>query len=109
MSADLARPEHKGGRGAGKAIFRYLLDEIRPRVILAHGAGTAEDLAKLFGTVLPAPRSEAGTPASAEVGTTTVVVLPSLAPPAWNRWQRWADAHLEEAAALTAAALARPL
>lgn len=107
MSADLSRPEHKGGRGAGKAIFKYLLDAIHPRVVIVHGARTADDLGKLFGTVLPAPRAEPGTPASAEVGGTTVLVLPSLAPPAWNGWQSWADAHLEEAAALTAAALAR--
>lgn len=107
MSADLAQPEHKGGRRAGKAIFRYLLDEIRPRVILAHGAATADDLGKVLGIVLPAPSSSSGTPPSVEVGGTMVMVLPSLAPPAWNSWQPWAEAHLEEAAALSAAALAR--
>lgn len=108
MSADLSRPEHKGGRGAGKALFKYLLDEIRPRVVIAHGAGTADDLGKLLGTVLPSPRSASGAPASAVVDRTLVILLPSLAPPAWNSWQGWAEAHLEEAAALSAAALEHP-
>lgn len=107
MSSDLAKPAHTGGRGAGKAIFRLLLESIRPRVILAHGAGTVGDLAKILGTELPVARSEPGTPMNVIVGGTTLVLLPSLAPPEWNKWQGWARSHLKEAAAITAAALAR--
>ncbi|MGO4478705.1 hypothetical protein AB4Z32_20860 [Massilia sp. 2TAF26] len=108
MSADLSKPEHRGGRAAGQAIFRYLLEAIQPRVVIAHGAGTLGDLSKILGTTLPAPQSAAGTPSNIVVGSTAIVLLPSLAPPAWNQWQGWARPHLEEAAAITAAALARP-
>lgn len=106
MSADLSKPEHTSGRAVGQAIFRYLLETIQPRVIIAHGAGTLGDLGEVLGTTLPAPRSEAGTPTNIVVGNTTIVLLPSLAPPAWNRWQAWARPHLNEAAAITAVALA---
>lgn len=105
MSSDLTEPEHTGGRDAGLAVFRLLLQSVRPRVLIAHGAGTVSDLAKVVGTALPAPRKRPGTPPSGSVDGMTIITLPSLAPPAWNGWQNWAGSHLEETAALAAAAL----
>lgn len=106
MSSDLAKPEHAGGRGAGKAIFQFLLGSVQPRVIIAHGAGTIGDLGKILNTALPGARSESGTPVTVTIGSTTLVLLPSLAPPECNKWQTWARPHLEEAAGITAAVLA---
>jgi hypothetical protein len=108
MSADLAKPEHHGGREAGRALFRLLLERVRPRVVIAHGAGTIADLGEMMGARLPPPCKQQGSPTSLEVDGTTLILLPSLAPPAWQRWQRWATPHLEEAARITAAALGVP-
>jgi hypothetical protein len=61
MSADLAQPAHAGGREAGTAIFRLLLEYVRPRVLIAHGAGTVRDVATIINASLPPARSEPGT------------------------------------------------
>lgn len=106
MSADLDEPRHAGGRTAGEAVFRLLLDSIRPRVLIAHGAATIRDLAAIIDFPLPPARAEPGVPASVKAGDMTIILLPSLAPPAWNRWQRWAHPHLQETALLAAHALA---
>lgn len=105
MSADLASSKHAGGRAAGQAVFRLLLDSVRPRVLIAHGAATAIDLGTIFEFPLPLPAKEAGAPTSIDIGDMKIVLLPSLAPPAWNRWQRWACEHLEAVAALTVSTL----
>jgi uracil-DNA glycosylase len=105
MSADLGSIEHTGGRATGKAVFRLLLDYVRPRVLIAHGAATARDLADIVGSPLPLPATEGGAPTRIDVGGMTIMLLPSLAPPAWNRWQRWAREHLEAVAALAARSL----
>lgn len=105
MSADLALPEHSDGRSAGRAVFSLLLRSIRPRVLIAHGAGTVHDLSKMMGASLPAPAQRPGPPPSVVLGTMTIITLPSLALPAWNRWHSWADEHLKSAAAIAAVAL----
>lgn len=105
MSADLAKPAHAGGREAGTAIFRMLLEYVRPRVLIAHGAGTIREVGTILGAPLPPPRSAPGAPAHVEASDMRLILLPSLAPPAWNRWQSWAKAHLEAAAEMTATAV----
>lgn len=105
MSADLAKPVHAGGREAGTAIFHMLLEYVRPRVIIAHGAGTIRDVGKIVGVALPPARSAPGAPVHVEASDMRLILLPSLAPPAWNRWQGWAGPHLEAAAEMAAAAL----
>jgi hypothetical protein len=86
-------------------VFKLLIDFVRPRVLIAHGAATASDLGAIFYLPLPPPATQTGAPARIVVGDMTIVLLPSLAPPAWNRWQGWALEHLEATAALTASAL----
>lgn len=105
MSADLNKPEHAGGRKAGTAMFRLLLEHVRPRVLIAHGAGTIRDVGTIVGATLPPARSAPGAPVHVDSSNMRLILLPSLAPPAWNRWQGWAPAHLQAAADLTAAAL----
>ena len=40
MSADLSKQANAGGASRGKEIFRYLLAEIAPAVLIVHGAGS---------------------------------------------------------------------
>lgn len=107
MSADLARAEHRGGREQGTAIFRFLLETIRPLVLIAHGSGTHKNLVRMLGSSVPEP------PAALRDGVCAmrvraragdrpyeplVIAIPSLAPPAYNRWSSWAHAHLQAVA-----------
>lgn len=109
MSAALRDTSHAGGAARGTEIFRTLLDTIRPRVLIAHGTGTAKDLQRLLGLRLPAPPT-AATNRHAEakwVDSTAghelkVFVIPALSPPGWNRWARWAPAYLDRLADDTA-------
>lgn len=103
MSRDLSRAQHDGGRQRGTEIFTALLDVIRPAVLIAHGSGTHRDLARLLGVALPAAPESAGAAGGAlrvharlARGPYDVIVyvIPSLAPPAFNRWASWAADHL---------------
>lgn len=95
MSSDLRNREHLGGKERGTELFRTLLETIKPSVIIAHGAGTAKDLGRLLETSLPAVPSTPEMTARATVADMAIWVIPSLAPPKWNSWMRWADAHLD--------------
>lgn len=96
MSAHLRQPAHRGGAARGREIFRALLSIIKPRVLIAHGGGTASDLSGILGLTLPRPPSGPTKPVEVAVSGVTVFVIPSLAPPAWNRWMRWAPDHLDQ-------------
>jgi hypothetical protein len=103
MSADLARPEHHAGRQRGAELFSFLVSEIEPCVLIVHGAGAAKKLAAALG--LPNLPAEPTGPdqfaiqRSSNNGTTRAVfVIPSLAPPRWNTWQRWALSYLDRLA-----------
>ncbi|MBY4721469.1 uracil-DNA glycosylase family protein [Ralstonia mannitolilytica] len=99
MSRDLHREEHAAGAAMGDLIFRTLLAHIRPAVLIAHGAGAAKQLGKCLGSKLPSPPERADDIRSINVDynshTTTVLVVPSLAPPQWNSWKFWAADHLD--------------
>lgn len=101
MSADLARAEHADGRQRGHEIFVAVLECVRPRVLVAHGDGTVRELAHVLGTSFSAPPSGPTPPAITKVHgrfDMGVITIPSLAPPAWNKWSAWADAHLDAVA-----------
>jgi hypothetical protein len=105
MSSDLRLPEHRGGTVRGTEIFRALLHFVKPKVLVAHGAGTRDSLAFLLGALLPAPPHENDTPKPAIFQGMTIFVVPSLAPPQWNQWQRWAEPYLAKVAKAAASAL----
>lgn len=94
MSADLRSVHHVGGAARGTEIFKLLVHLIKPQVLIAHGADTSRKLGKLLGYLLPAPPLEPGAPRPTEVGSMTVFVIPSLAPPASNKWSIWCHEHL---------------
>jgi hypothetical protein len=105
MSADLHLSEHAGGSERGTDIFRTLLHFIRPRAVIAHGAGTRATLSKVFGVPLPSTPDAPSEPKVTTVGEISVIVIPSLAPPEWNKWVSWSDQHLDAVAKVAALAL----
>lgn len=106
MSADLSQSRHTGGFERGTVIFETLFDTIRPAAIVAHGAGTVEDLSRVMRAGLPALPAELQPPVAMRLARsgwdTTVFLTNSLAPPAYNRWMSWAWDYLESVAGLVA-------
>jgi hypothetical protein len=108
MSSDLTEMKNKGGKVVGRQIFEEILAIIRPKILIAHGAGTAKELGRVLSARLPAAASnQADDVSCARVHThlrgesyaPIVFVISSLAPPAWNAWQKWAEPHLAETCA----------
>lgn len=106
MSADLRREIHLDGAARGEELFKVLYEILKPKVLIAHGSGTAKKLGKLLGVDLPAPPMAQGEPVSQKCNGTVVFVIPSLAPPGYNRWSRWAPVHLDQVCEMVSACLA---
>lgn len=98
MSSDLAQAAHAGGRARGTELFRGLLDLLQPRVLIAHGSGTLDILSRLLGTGGFDIPENAEKASFREVGRIRVYPIPSFAPPAWNKWSRWAGAYFDRLA-----------
>lgn len=106
MSADLRLNSHIGGTSRGEEIFRFLLTQIKPSVLIVHGAGAVKNLEKVLKCELgPLPSHEDDLRLN-ECDGMLVVAIPSLAPPAYNKWIGWAPAHLKRVAAAVAKYLA---
>jgi hypothetical protein len=106
---DLRSPAHAGGKARGVEIFRTLVREIRPRVIVVHGQGVRDEFNRTFRSEPPLPAA----PTTADLfvhqdlsNGTRVFVIPSLALPGYQNWPpqnsfcNWADAYLDELAVL---------
>ncbi len=74
MSADLTN----GQRRVGTEIFEWVYNRIAPKVIVVHGAGAAKDLARI------------------DTPNTSVIEIPSLAPPAYNKWHARSEEVLDQ-------------
>ena len=102
MARDLRLPAHRNGVKRGREIFETLVQIIRPRVIIAHGAKTSRKLAETLRTLrlngaeftVPKPRVPPSQPLSAHIDDIVVFIIPSLAPPAFNRWGRGMLSHV---------------
>lgn len=105
MSSELRLPEHRGGTVRGTEIFRALLHFVKPKVLVAHGAGTRDTLSTLLGALLPAPPVGNGDPQPTIVRGMKIFIIPSLAPPQWNQWHSWAEPYLAKVAKAAASAL----
>ena len=98
MGADLRKQTNAGGAIKGEEIFRYLLAEIAPAVLIVHGAGSVKHISRMLEMDrLKVPRS---TDEIFDVQTERhlVIPVPSLAPPAFNKWSSWSDGYLDEVA-----------
>ena len=105
MSSDLRLPQHHGGTARGTEIFRALLHFINPKVLIAHGSGTRSMLGSLLGAKLPSPPESLSEPQPGIVKGMKIFVIPSLAPPQWNQWHKWAGEYLQTVAKAVACAL----
>jgi len=105
MGSDLRLPQHRGGALRGTEIFQALLHFVKPKVLIAHGAGTRNTLRKLLAASLPTPPERNGNPRVAIVEDMKIFVIRSLAPPQWNQWHRWAEQYLAKVAKEVASAL----
>ncbi|WP_171124574.1 hypothetical protein [Ruegeria sp. HKCCA4707] len=76
MSADLTEDQ----RRVGTKIFEWVHNRISPKVVVVHGRGAAKDLARLG------------------IANSCVIEMPSLAPPAYNRWHSRSEAELDRVA-----------
>lgn len=94
MSADLRSAHHIGGAERGSEIFKALLRLIQPEVLIVHGTDTARKLGSVLGRNLPAPPEGPGQPQPTRIGEAVFFVIPSLAPPAFNKWSSWSTGHL---------------
>ena len=95
MSAGLSNPGHSGGARRGEEIFRYLLATIAPRVLIVHGSGTVKRISAILGIdrlKLPVSADEIR---DVHIREILVIPIPSLAPPAFNKWKAWSDEYLD--------------
>ncbi len=88
MSSDLSAPVNREGRDRGEAIFKHLLESVRPEVVWLHGAGTLRKFRSRFEPRLPRKLADGEKLMCKEVSGRFYVLTPSLAPPAFNRWVR---------------------
>ena len=102
MSSDLSQARHRGGRARGTETFQSLLEWGCPAIMIAHGKGTRKRLSRVLGTELPVPPEQPGVPVFTSVSyegkQSQVVVIPSLAPPEYNKWKSWAPRYLDSVA-----------
>jgi hypothetical protein len=98
MSAHLSEGSHRPGRQRGRQLFRYVLESIRPPVVIAHGSGTIQELRKVFGPTIPDPAMPPQDVAWTDTAPGRLFVVPSLAQPGFNHWKRWASTYLEKVA-----------
>ena len=98
MSADLETRAHADGAKRGEEIFRYLLAEIAPKVIIIHGKGAGKKLAAVLGMNQPEVPQAAGQMCDVQKEGHLVIPIPSLAPQVFNRNSSWADALFDQVA-----------
>jgi hypothetical protein len=102
MSADLRAAHHIGGTERGTEIFKVLIRLVQPSVLIAHGSDTVRKLGKVLNYELPAPPEKPVDPQPIRIGEAFVFVVPSLAPPAFNKWSSWSKGHLAAVSAQVA-------
>ena len=98
MSAELRAQDHAGGAAKGEKIFRYLLEEIAPAVVIVHGVGTLKSISNILGIDrLTVPRS---THEMCDIQTEHHLIIPirSLGLPEFNKWSSWLEGYLDKVA-----------
>ena len=98
MSADLQASSNREGRDRGEAIFDLLLATGQPKVVWLHGVGAANKFRSRYEPELPDSLTPRERFKCKEIGERLYVLTQSLAPPAFNRWQRDFDDVLSQAA-----------
>ena len=96
-AAHLRRRDHDGGRAGGEEIFRYLLATIAPAVLVVHGEGSAKALSRFLAVRPRVPRTR-NEICDVQTERHLIIPVPSLAPPAFNKWSSWSDEYLDKVA-----------
>jgi hypothetical protein len=108
MSAELSHEGHRAGRERGRQLFRHILEQIRPSVIIAHDQGTITELERVFGLAIPRSQVPPNEPVPMQTPFGLLYATPSLAQPGFNRWKRWSTEYLERVATAVASQLSFP-
>jgi hypothetical protein len=99
MGNDIGNSIHEGGFEHGTVIFETLLDSIRPKSLIVFGSNTREKIERLFDGKLPdlptGPDDLVIANPKRGGYSPTLYLIRSLAPPGYNKWHTWAEAHLE--------------
>ena len=98
MSADLRKSAHDGGARKGEEIFRFLLEEIAPAVLIVHGAGTVKQVSNILRVPQLKVPNSIDEICDVQTERHLVIPIPSLAPPEFNRWSSWSDGYLDNVA-----------
>jgi hypothetical protein len=102
--------EHKGGKQRGIEIFRTLVTEIRPKVIIIHSKGASDEFNGNFGNNFgfvsnpPTTKNDIAQ-VDLKIGS-YAFVIPPLGEPGFRNWPKkplrsfchWADEYLDEVA-----------
>ena len=99
MSKDLRQAAHAEGAKRGKEVFRYLLDEIQPPILIVHGAGARKELAAVLGTSGLQSPSSANDVCDVETNRHLIIPIRSLGQPEFNKWSSWSSELMGQVAA----------
>ena len=96
--SDLKSAAHAGGEQRGREIFRYLLTEIAPIVLVVHGVEVVKQFSRILKVDgLRVPRSPDEI-CDVQTDKHLVIPIPSLASRAFNMWRSWSDEYLDDVA-----------
>ena len=97
-NAPLPRPGHTGQSRRGEEIFRYILGQIAPKILIVHGVATTKRISFILNSgPIAVPESLAEFhPIKAD--NHLVIPTRSFAPPEFNKWRSWSDEFLNAAA-----------
>ena len=94
LGRDLKKVENAAGTRNGEEIFRYLLSEISPQILVVHGAGSLKRINRILdvrGVRVPRTADEI---CDVQIDRHLIIPIPSLAPPGFNMWSSWSQGYL---------------
>ena len=98
LGKDLRKSENAEGARQGEEIFRYLISEISPPILIVHGAGSLKRINRILKVGdLKVPRA-ADEICDVQTARCLIIPIPSLAPPGFNMWASWCGEHLDAVA-----------
>ena len=96
---DLRTKAHAGGAKRGEDIFRYLLEQVRPPVLIVHGVAAGKKLSTILKIdQLRVPKS-VDEVCDVRTERNLVIPIPSLSPPRFNGWSSWSGELMDRVAA----------
>ena len=97
-SEDLRAVAHASGVKRGRQIFRYLLEQVRPPVLIVHGVAAGKELADTLRTGQFKVPQSAGDVCDVQTEQHLIIPIPSLSPRQFNRWASWSSDLMDQVA-----------